>query len=395
MKYLLVCLSFLSLNIPSLSAQTHVDMEVLCVGQMNQDGVPGFLYPYCDTLWFSAHIDNAGNAEGIVSTVDFEVHLQNIDVVTGEFYDSLLAYSETVSYGGTVSPSETLVLWTQDGIHPEPGVYRINASVDAPEDTLLANNEGQSELRVYNAIEEYWMSYTDEAPDELMTTDEGRIWATRFEAMVFPLDLDTAALFLGQEGDTGTADVSVYTIDPSTGLPDSEVFHWFHDEVLGGEWSYFFNEDSLGDTLPIAIFDSLGFFIAYTYHAPLGLWIDRSEPIAAKSNCIHFVSYTHDGNDWAEDTLGDGFVWASTSPGIAPYLCGDTNEDGRVTTGDGFNLLGYFCSVGCICDKRTADVNGNCKWTTGDAFHLLNYFGDSASFPMNCDGCWPGCTNCE
>jgi hypothetical protein len=42
---------------------------------------------------------------------------------------------------------------------------------------------------------------------------------------------------------------------------------------------------------------------------------------------------------------------------------------------------------------RGADINGDCTWTTGDGFELLNYFGSSGT--LNCDLCWPGCTNCD
>jgi hypothetical protein len=74
------------------------------------------------------------------------------------------------------------------------------------------------------------------------------------------------------------------------------------------------------------------------------------------------------------------------------YICGDINGDSTLTAGDGFELLKWFGSEGFVSDPRAADINGDCAWTTGDGYQLLNYFGSLGE--MDCDGCWPGCTNC-
>jgi hypothetical protein len=127
----------------------------------------------------------------------------------------------------------------------------------------------------------------------------------------------------------------------------------------------------------------------------LRLYADQDAPRSGANHCVEVISFVWYNDDmaWYEDTGGDWFMWASISPGIMPYMCGDTNDDGTLTTGDGFNLLNYFGSTGSITDNRKADINGDCSLTTGDGFQLLNYFGSSGK--LCCDLCWPGCTNCD
>ena len=76
-----------------------------------------------------------------------------------------------------------------------------------------------------------------------------------------------------------------------------------------------------------------------------------------------------------------------------PYLCGDTNDDGGLTTGDGFNLLNWFGSSGAIPDMRTADTNGDGNVTTADGYNLLTWFGSTGN--LCCGSSNPGCTNCD
>jgi hypothetical protein len=97
-------------------------------------------------------------------------------------------------------------------------------------------------------------------------------------------------------------------------------------------------------------------------------------------------------DDWV---VSDSSVTGLPTPGEANggYMCGDCNGDDLLTTGDGFYLLNYFGAGPAPVDMRGADINGDCTWTTGDGFELLNYFGSSGT--LNCDLCWPGCTNCD
>jgi hypothetical protein len=97
-------------------------------------------------------------------------------------------------------------------------------------------------------------------------------------------------------------------------------------------------------------------------------------------------------NDWFDS---DSSTTGSPTP-CEPnggYLCGDTNDDGILTTGDGFNLLNWFGSTGTIPDPRTADVNGINGITTGDGYELLNWFGSTGN--LCCHAANPGCSNCD
>jgi hypothetical protein len=97
--------------------------------------------------------------------------------------------------------------------------------------------------------------------------------------------------------------------------------------------------------------------------------------------------------EMVQGTPNDFIAGVYRRASVNPYMCGDTNDDGTLTTSDGFNLLNFFGSTGSISDMRTADVNGDCTWTTADGFQLLNYFGSTGT--LDCDLCWPGCTNCN
>jgi hypothetical protein len=382
----------------------YFDAEDICVDILNQDGVPDFFYPYCDTLYFSSHIMNRGNISGVVTDVDFEVYAQALDTA-GEWIDSLLVYSENVAYGSAIAPGmvETVTVWTVEGVHLDVGVYRIVQTVNATGDEVLDNNVKTAEVRIYDANAGYWMYLTDYLADAAFGWGDGtgNAWAVYYHPKVFPVNLDTIGFFLGQDGDTGLADVGVYEYDPVTGLPSTEIVRWEFDSIAGGFFWNFYASDTLGNPVPIVTIDSVGFVVAYYFQAgvspgamdTLRLYADQSPPRAGANHCVEITSYVWLGDGWYTDTGGDWFIWASISPGVMPYMCGDTNGDETLTTGDGFNLLNYFGSTGAIVDMRTADVNGDCTWTTGDGFQLLNYFGSTGS--LDCDDCWPGCTNCD
>jgi hypothetical protein len=68
-------------------------------------------------------------------------------------------------------------------------------------------------------------------------------------------------------------------------------------------------------------------------------------------------------------------------------LCGDPNDDGDVTTSDGYMILNYFGADVQPASCWTANVNGDGNLTTADGFHLLNYFGDPETFPLMCSAC--------
>jgi hypothetical protein len=109
------------------------------------------------------------------------------------------------------------------------------------------------------------------------------------------------------------------------------------------------------------------------------------------NHCVEVVGYEMRSGVWYDNTEYDWALWAHISPG--PYLCGDANGDEAVTTGDGYYILNYFGSGAPPADVRAADANGDCILTTGDGYHVLNHFGSTAE--LQCDLCWPGCTNCE
>jgi hypothetical protein len=341
----------------------------------------------------------------VITQVDFSVYLQNIDTASGEYYDSLLAYSETVAYGSALAPCETIIVWTLNGVHLEPGRYRVEEVVVAPDDQVTDNNMSMAECLVYDATAGYWMYFTDLLADAAFGWGGGlgNAWAVYYHPKVFPINLDTIGYFLGQSGDTGWADVGVYEFDATTGLPGTEVVRWTFDSIAGGFFWNFYASDSLGNPIPIATFDSLGFVLAYYFDAgtspgatdTLRLYADQSLPRAGANHCVEVTSFVWyvDDQAWYEDTGGDWFMWAHISPGVMPYMCGDCNDDGTLTTGDGFRLLNWFGAGPGPTDDRAWDINGDCNWTTGDGFQLLNYFGSSGA--LECDLCWPGCTNCD
>jgi hypothetical protein len=55
--------------------------------------------------------------------------------------------------------------------------------------------------------------------------------------------------------------------------------------------------------------------------------------------------------------------------------CGDANDDGYVTTADGYHILNYFGAGPQPASCFTANVNGDGNLTQSDGYHLLNYFG--------------------
>jgi hypothetical protein len=56
-------------------------------------------------------------------------------------------------------------------------------------------------------------------------------------------------------------------------------------------------------------------------------------------------------------------------------LCGDANDDGYVTTADGYHILNYFGAGPQPVSCWIANVNGDGNLTPSDGYHLLNFFG--------------------
>jgi hypothetical protein len=78
--------------------------------------------------------------------------------------------------------------------------------------------------------------------------------------------------------------------------------------------------------------------------------------------------------------------------GCIPYLCGELNGDGSLTSADGFLLLNYLGSGPAPVDSGSADLNGDDVLTPSDGYQLLNYFGSSGA-GLACDE--PCCLNCD
>jgi hypothetical protein len=78
----------------------------------------------------------------------------------------------------------------------------------------------------------------------------------------------------------------------------------------------------------------------------------------------------------------------AVSPGafsILHDLCGDTDESGEVTPGDGYRVLNYFGAGPAPASCRAANVNGDTTLTTSDGYHLLNYLGTGPD--LDCAPC--------
>jgi hypothetical protein len=68
-------------------------------------------------------------------------------------------------------------------------------------------------------------------------------------------------------------------------------------------------------------------------------------------------------------------------------LCGDVNDDGSVTSGDGYHVLNYFGSGPQPMSCWSANVNGDSGLTSSDGYWLLNFLGDPVGFPLDCAPC--------
>jgi hypothetical protein len=87
-------------------------------------------------------------------------------------------------------------------------------------------------------------------------------------------------------------------------------------------------------------------------------------------------------------------IYAGTEEGLyvhsfPPPRCGDANDDGVITTADGYFILNYFASGPEPVYCWTANVNGDGVLSAADGFMLMNYFG--AGPPPFCAYCdFPG-----
>ncbi|UCB53046.1 MAG: right-handed parallel beta-helix repeat-containing protein [Candidatus Zixiibacteriota bacterium] len=95
-----------------------------------------------------------------------------------------------------------------------------------------------------------------------------------------------------------------------------------------------------------------------------------------------------EGNYWSDytgpDTNGDGIgdipydIDGEESqdlyPLMAPFICGDANQDGEVTIGDVVYLIGYLYRGGPSPDPVSlGDPNGDATIDVGDVVYLINY----------------------
>jgi hypothetical protein len=81
----------------------------------------------------------------------------------------------------------------------------------------------------------------------------------------------------------------------------------------------------------------------------------------------------HGSLSYENGSTGEEFVpsWQFVSVGASDSLCGDTNGDCRVTTGDGFYLLNFFGGGPFPVTCWSANGNGDEVLTTGDGFLIF------------------------
>jgi hypothetical protein len=230
------------------------------------------------------------------------------------------------------------------------------------------------------------MYYTDHEFTNYSTTYHGM--AMKYVPSFFPVTVDTVKVTVFFDDNEAEARVWVAEIDPITGFPGDTVRFWTVTGFLGD--STLALHEISG---PIATVESEGFFVVCRCSPTddARLYYDSSPPIASLNHCVEVVGYEKRSGVWYDTAEYDWALWAHVSPG--PFLCGDGNGDEAVTTGDGYYILNYFGSGSPPADTRAADANGDCILTTGDGYHVLNHFGSTAD--LQCDLCWPGCTNCE
>jgi hypothetical protein len=364
----------------------YADLGLHCLDLISTTLDHNFFYTDRDSIHYLAHVINDGTLTGLVDSVVYEVWAQRVNVM-GEYRDSALVFSEKLVQF-YVEPGETVLAYTQG--HPSllPGVYEAEATVYADDDMVPGNETYRTELGVYDPYEGYWMYYTDHeyAFVERVVIGQGK--AMKYVPAYFPVTVDSVRIDLYSNVSMGELLVWVAEIDPVTGLPGDTLGSWNLHHLSGSETRVLRR-----GTGPIGTVESRGFFVACEDQTgEIELYLDFDSPHAVGNHCVESVGYLYDDlYGWVATGLYDGFLWAHVNPG--PYLCGDANGDESVTTGDGYYILNYFGAGPAPVDHRAADVNGDCNLTTGDGYQLLNHFGSYAE--LECDNCWPGCTNCD
>jgi hypothetical protein len=123
---------------------------------------------------------------------------------------------------------------------------------------------------------------------------------------------------------------------------------------------------------------------------------------------IYYLSQTDAGDPWNSPCVDSGYELASnlglntstTRTDEFPdswvsdmgyhYLtpigpCGDANEDGHVTTADGYHILGYLGAGSPPSFCWIANTNGDDEITPADGYRLLNFFGSGLG--LDCRFC--------
>jgi hypothetical protein len=185
-------------------------------------------------------------------------------------------------------------------------------------------------------------------------------------AIMYPVCYDTAYFEL--------LDLSI----DSSAFPLSEYFVW-----------NFFEEDTIENDSGKVM------FYAWTANYSAGVPFGRThigtatfDPKVTGQFTVDTCFYPPQGHLYYTDgRSGDDYwpIWYPVDVTIISSLCGDVNDDGSVTTGDGFQILNYFGSGPAPVTCWSANVNGDGSLTTGDGFHLLNYFGSGPT--LNCAPC--------
>jgi hypothetical protein len=364
----------------------YADLGLHCLDLISTTLDHNFFYTDRDSIHYLAHVINDGTVTGLVDSVAYKVWAQRLRT-NGNYQDSALVFSEKLVQF-YVNPGETVLAYTQG--HPSllPGVYEAEATVYADDDMVPGNESYRTELRIYDPYEGFWMYNTDRSYGDWDRVIVGQGKAMKYVPAFFPVTVDSVRIDVYSNDYYEDLLVWVAEIDPVTGLPGDTLGSWNIHHISGAETRVL--RRLYG---PIGTVESRGFFVAC--EDPMGdieLYLDFHSPHAVSNHCVEQVGYRcDDPYGWYATGIYDGFLWAHISPG--PFQCGDANGDDNVTSGDGYYILNYFGAGPAPVDQRAADVNGDCGLTTGDGYQLLNHFGSYAE--LECDNCWPGCTNCD
>jgi PKD repeat protein len=183
--------------------------------------------------------------------------------------------------------------------------------------------------------------------------------------------------------DTSCLDLVSVDIDSST-YPLSDV----------GAWTFFENDTVINDS---------GKVMLYAWTATMDAGVP---PGVNRVGTVEFqgISPASDSAVCVLDTCfypPEGHLYYTHAPTATDYsaewtpaditvypqvqICGDSNGDLIVTTGDGFHILNYYGSGPPISTCWASNVNGDSILTTGDGFYILNYFGSGPN--LNCQPC--------